>query len=404
MCLRFIRGVAAARWLIIASALIAATPAHADPGDPLAVRRWLGGAITIETHWGLNLVVDPGTESRVKPPLRTGQQQVVSTRVYDHVLERTPNSAEAEWRRAPVGADAARPNAVRVRTLQQDANGAAVLAITVDEAVVIVAPQSLQRIDLSVIAEKQPPVDLLVLGVPSNAGNELKRLVDAFKPRVVLLNPADSLTEEELEQVRKELSTKQIERRAHNTIAVSSGGPSPASTRVVLIGESPWTPPAELKELITAMQEACDESQAVFAGLTAEQLNFQPPNGTHTPRWNAEHMMGRQLQFFSQIYHALSPEIPVLDLNPRQMPTDYQPAHPDWDGQEEARQMQRVMDFTLRFAYLLDGVDLDRPAPGSRWTLRRLLKQMQRHYDEHTANTVSKFNQPGWPGGPAASR
>ena len=127
-------------------------------------------------------------------------------------------------------------------------------------------------------------------------------------------------------------------------------------------------------------------------------MNFEPANGTHTPRWNAEHMMGRQLLFFSQIYAAISPyAFRPIDLNPEQMPPDYRAAHPDWGGVEEARQMERANAFVRRFAYLLDDVDLDARAPGSRWTLRALLKQMGRHFAEHTANVVKKFDQPDWP-------
>ncbi|MFG0254923.1 MAG: DinB family protein, partial [Rhodopirellula sp. JB053] len=108
--------------------------------------------------------------------------------------------------------------------------------------------------------------------------------------------------------------------------------------------------------------------------------------------------MGRQLLFFSQIYHAIDPAVTVMDLNPKQMPEDYEFAHADWDGVEEARQMQRVSDFCRRFAYLLDGIELTEKAPGSRWpSLRALLVQMQKHYGEHTANTQKKFALPGWP-------
>ena len=146
------------------------------------------------------------------------------------------------------------------------------------------------------------------------------------------------------------------------------------------------------------MRDSNQKSQAVFAKLSVDQMNFRPSNGTHTPRWNTEHMMGRQLKFFSQIYHTIDPMIPVMDLNPAQMPPDYSASHPDWDGAEEARQMQRVDDFCHRFAYLLDGLDVGAKAPGSRWpSLRALLVQMDRHYAEHTANTVKKFDLENWP-------
>ncbi len=108
--------------------------------------------------------------------------------------------------------------------------------------------------------------------------------------------------------------------------------------------------------------------------------------------------MGRELLFFSQIYHAVDPAIKIMDLNPKQMPKDYEFAHPDWTGEEEARQMLRVENFTRRFAYLLDGMDLDAKANGSRfWTPRALLKQMERHYTEHTANVIKKKQLEGWP-------
>jgi hypothetical protein len=146
------------------------------------------------------------------------------------------------------------------------------------------------------------------------------------------------------------------------------------------------------------MERACRDSQEVFAPLSVAQMNFQPANGTHTPRWNAEHMMGRQFLFFSQIYAAIDPTFSAIDLNPAQMPTDYKPAHPDWTGAEEARQMERVSQYVRRFAYLLDGIELDESAPGSRWTLRRLLRQMEAHFDEHTANVQKKFELADWPG------
>ncbi|MEN1680813.1 MAG: DinB family protein [Planctomycetota bacterium] len=146
------------------------------------------------------------------------------------------------------------------------------------------------------------------------------------------------------------------------------------------------------------MEAANRRSQEVFRGLSTTQMNFTPSNGTHTPRWNAEHMAGRQLLFFSEIYHALDSRIPVFDWNPAQMPPDYRARHPAWSGKEEARAMQRVDDFCRRYAYLLEGTELDAKPPATNWpTLRALLLQMERHYDEHTANVVKKFALPDWP-------
>ncbi|MGI9429207.1 MAG: DinB family protein, partial [Bythopirellula sp.] len=188
-----------------------------------------------------------------------------------------------------------------------------------------------------------------------------------------------------------------------NTLAWSNGegtqsNEEGAKPQVVVLNFEPWAMPAELAELFEAKEQACRASQQVFAKLSAGQLNFKPSNGTHTPRWNAEHMMGRELGFFSEIYQRQLPGvIRHLDLNPKQMPPDYVAAHPEWSGAEEARQMERVSKFTRRFAYLLDGLPLDEKAPGSFWTPRRLLKQMERHYNEHTANVNKKFELADWP-------
>lgn len=162
--------------------------------------------------------------------------------------------------------------------------------------------------------------------------------------------------------------------------------------------QSAWRAEGELAELLKKMRASCEKSQKVFRPLSAEQMNWRPPNGTHTPRWNAEHLMGRQLLFFSQIYAAIDPERhEAIDLNPAQMPAHYEAGHSGWTGEEEAERMLRVSDYVQGHAYLLEGLDLDAKAPGSRWKLRALLKQMDRHFTEHTANVVKKMKLPAWP-------
>ncbi|MFN3192700.1 MAG: DinB family protein [Aureliella sp.] len=165
-----------------------------------------------------------------------------------------------------------------------------------------------------------------------------------------------------------------------------------------LLLENPPEIPAHLRDLFDHMEASNRRSQDVFRALSTNQMNFKPSNGSHTPRWNAEHMAGRQLLFFSQIYHAIDPEIPVFNWNPAQMPADYKARHSDWSGKDEARMMQRVDDFCRRYAYLLKDVSLDEKPPATSWpSLRALLLQMERHYDEHTANVKKKFDLPDWP-------
>lgn len=176
------------------------------------------------------------------------------------------------------------------------------------------------------------------------------------------------------------------------------GGDDPSTSRALSLLDAPPPVPEHLRELFDRMEAANRRSQDVFRKLSAKQMNFKPSNGTHTPRWNAEHMAGRQLLFFSQIYHALDSSIPVVDRNPRQMPADYKARNPNLSGKEEARAMQRVDDFCRRYAYLLKDVPLDEKPPATSWpSLKALLLQMEKHYDEHTANVKKKFELPDWP-------
>jgi hypothetical protein len=176
------------------------------------------------------------------------------------------------------------------------------------------------------------------------------------------------------------------------------GSPVDAGVLAQKILETPPAIPSHLRELFDRMEAANRRSQDVFRPLSVEQMNFRPSNGSHTPRWNAEHMAGRQLLFFSQIYHALDPSIPVFDWNPAQMPPDYVARHADWTGADEARQMQRIDDFCRRYAYLLKDIGLDDRPPATGWpSLRALLLQMEAHYFEHTANVKKKFELPDWP-------
>lgn len=161
---------------------------------------------------------------------------------------------------------------------------------------------------------------------------------------------------------------------------------------------SDWRPSGELAQLMDAMDDAVERSARVFEPMSATQLNWAPPNGTHTPRWNAEHLVGRQLLFFSQIYAAIDPATHrMINENPSQMPPDYRARHPEWDGEAEADRMRQVARYVRDFGYVLERLPLDQQAPGSQWTPRGLLRQMERHFDEHTANVRQKLELAGWP-------
>ena len=161
--------------------------------------------------------------------------------------------------------------------------------------------------------------------------------------------------------------------------------------------------PSETRQLVEKLSEALSSSAEVFEPLTAEQMSFRPADGSHTPRWNAEHLAGAHLKFLSSYLHSLDDRIAVVDRLPKQMPDDYQPRHADWDGAKEAEQMRAVDAFTRRYAYLMKDVDLDSNMPEGVVppffkTPRSLLTILTGHYGQHTGNVKTKFEADDWPG------
>jgi hypothetical protein len=354
-----------------------AGPASADEGQPLAVRVWPNQCISIETHWGLRLGIRLDGQS--PKDITVPADQVVSmSQTLGHVMFREPNSDSVSW--LPLGeAKTTDPNQITVQSMEGGA-----LQISVDGVCIVVANSESKN----ATGKKTQPIDVLFVS-PTGAEKEFNAstntCVDRFQSRIVLPIGFDAVKGENVQQI------------AHNTLAVSATEATEFKQRIVVLGDEPWQMPDEFEKLFAAMEKACNKSRDVFAKLTVEQMNFRPANGSHTPRWNSEHMMGRQLLFFSQVYHSVDPAIKIMNLNPKQMPTEYVFAHKDWSGAEEARQLQRVSDFCRRFAYLLDGMKVTDKAKGTMWpSLKALLVQMERHYLEHTANTVKKFALPGW--------
>lgn len=374
---------------VMACLLIAVGVSHpdacrADEGDPIAVRRIGKDCIQLVSFWDLTLNVVPGEATDQNDP--GAPRELSLNGSYDHVLLRQPNHEQVEWRPAN-DSDSEQPNVIRVTRKAAPGSDAAVLNIRVDGCCLVLGSAD----TIASMNDDLPACDLLVVWGEADTQWLQKLAMKIDAPQVLLV-----------EGIPESLSPEgwDLRRISHNTMAVSHDGNTQSASKPSLseLGTEPWEMPQDLSDAFRRMEQACVQSQKVFAPLSASQMNHRPANGTHTPRWNAEHMMGRQLVFFSQIYHEIDPAIPVINRNPKQNPEDYQAAHPDWSGQEEAWQMARVMNFTQRFAYLLEGQALDRRAPGSRWpTLEALLNQMERHYQEHTANTEKKFALPDWP-------
>ena len=371
---------------IVLVTLAITNPTSADPGDPIAVRR-SDGCIVIESMWNLSVQIVTADQFRSTPmagvdlmrvPAKMSslefrsRQDVPPGTTLDFTLDRPANQKEASW--GPTK-DASEPtqNAIRVR-----ATGPLVV-IDVDGVRITHMDDDTTELDSDAKALAEE-TDVLVIGSPHRSDkpsnhSSAEKLIDS---RIVIFDSEDQAN--------------------GNTVAVSAGDRSQStSRRIIGLNSQPLTLPVELERLMAAKEASCNASQEVFAKLSTAQMNFRPGNGSHTPRWNAEHMMGRELLFFSQIFHAQDKAIPIMDLNPKQMPPDYVFRHPEWTGEEEARQMQRVAAFTSRFAYLLKDLPLDQKAPGSNWVLRGLLRQMDRHYSEHTANVKKKFELENWP-------
>ncbi len=392
--------------------LAAAHSVLADDGHPVAIRYWPGGGVTIETNWDLHIGLRldecrnrlarvPDLEIRLDemPEGATPRSPLVHVWPPQEkarlLLDRKPNLASPAFQAAD---SVPEPTAhaitfSRAGSVQSSTAREAMMMLIEVDGLRLLDIGGVTATEFSVFEEMkwvEPGLDALLFSTPPSDMAALAKIAERIKPRVIVL-PAGSET-----ALADDVKTGIV---PHNTLALSAGDLGDEGTRFIVMGHEPWHMEGELSELFARKEAACGASRQLFASLSSEQMNFRPGDGTHTPRWNAEHMMGRELGFFSQIYHALEPSIPVMDLNPKQMPDEYQAAHPDWSGAEEARQMERVEAFTRRFAYVLCDLDLERRAPGSRmWSPRSLLQQMERHYGEHTANVEKKKQLPDWPG------
>lgn len=427
---------------LIAAVGIAA-PAPASTGQPVAIRWWGQSFVTIETTWGLTIAIDPyalkvgyddpHVEADLvlvthdhfdhnnvgivagKPRVLRGLDAKGQVRVIDHVLDRRPNIDEVSVEPS-MTALARSEHAARIRSIESfhdDQGGAkrgrnAMFLIEVDGLRILHCGDLGQArlTDEQVKAIGYLDVCLIpVGGVYTCDGLQAAAIIGQVRPAIAvpIHYKTDALTVK-LRDEREFIASLPVPYArvdaVGNTVAARQIGPTESvMPTAVVLRDRPWQMPEELEALFQRMEAAARDSREVFRALSVEQLNHRPSDGTHTPRWNAEHMMGRQLGFFSSVYHAIDPMVTRINLNPKQMPEDYQPAHPDWTGAEEARQIERAGAFARRFAFLLAGKDLDEKIEGSPWPLRGLLEQMERHYREHTANVKKKFSLPDWPAG-----
>lgn len=408
---------------------------------PVAVRFWGQAMVSIETYWNLTVVVDPyalrigyddpgvsgdlvfvthehGDHANTEivkgsPYVIRGLDAGGQVQAIDMILDRPANASAPLVTKAstlPAPSD----HAVRIRSIasfHDDVSGKkrgnnAMLVIEVNGVRILHCGDLGQPLLTDDQLRYIGPIDVLLIPVGSVYtidGKQAAAITDQIHPRIVVpihyKLPSLKIELNSVNPFLDSLPTKyQLIEPPGNTLPVSKG-PSAGDARpkVVVLKRHPWNMPEPLEELFQGKEKAVDRAKTLFGGLSVRQLNHTPSNGTHMARWNAEHTLGRELGFFSQIYASIDPMIPHVDLNPKQMPSEYAPAHADWTGAQEARQIERVVSFTRRFAYLLDGKGLDEELKGSNWTLRGLLLQMEKHYDEHAANVKKKSVLPDWP-------
>ncbi len=373
----------------------------ASDGHPVAIRYWPGSGISIETMWNFHIAIGVDSDNREKLPRAADVEFVddfwAASGTDTLVLDRKPNEIKARLKPA-IESNAPSGNAVtffRVALASAKTGKLVSLNVIAVDGVTIVDSNKTSANELVAmlreVKEIPPPlrsIDVLLIDDATADVAIYQSLQGMLKPRTMVLRNSVNFDS---------VGDTPVVRVAHNTLAISKSAPT-GNTAWFKLSEATWLMHQTLGDLFSKKEAACKSSRAVFTALSINQLNFRPSNGSHTPRWNTEHMMGRELLFFSQIYHAVDSRIPILDLNPKQMPPDYRAAHADWTGFEESLQMERVEAFTKRFAYLLEGMDLDKTAKGSTfWTPRALLRQMDVHYTEHTANVVKKQYLDDWP-------
>lgn len=426
----------------------AARPAGGEDGPfPLAIRWWGQAFVSIETFWGFTIVIDPftpGERMGYPDPKLTADLVLVTHEHFDHngvdtvkgdpvvlhglksdgdwaeidhYLDRPPNQAKAKvLPKAEAGKPS--PYAVHVQSIHvfHDAESGAkrgkntLFLIEADGVRILhcgdlghgLTPEQLKAVGR---------VDVLLLPVggtytidapgalavakqinPTRYVWPIHFKTDVLK---VPLAPRDAFIEKAREAG---FGVREIK---GNTLAVvrqsADKADADAKPAVIVADYKPIAPQAGVQEAIASMETDRQAFIDALGKVTKEQLDHQPSDKTHTIRWNFEHTTATEIGFFSQVYHALDPNFPVINIRPAQMPPDYQPRHPDWDTAEMVRHVQRVAAFTKRFSYLLADTPADLKIEGTRFSVQSLTKLMVGHYKNHASKAVLKFKLPDWP-------
>lgn len=416
---------------------------------PLAVRWWGQACISIETFWGFTIVVDPfvsnerlnypkldlaadlvlcthnhfdhaGVEAvKGKPAVLKGLTAEGEWADVDHVLDRLPNQAEAKLSKRSDASEPS-PHAVTVKGIRayHDAESGAkrgkdTMFLIEAEGVRILHCGDLGQAQLTDEQLKAiGTVDLLLIPVGGTFTVDAEAalaITKQVKPRrwvwpIHFKTSAVSglpLVERDSFVAKAKEAGLSIREVKGNAIAIArkpvNADAEAPKAGVVVADFKPVQPVEGVAKALEAMRADRQALIDAFGKLSMKQLDHKPSDGSHTIRWNFEHPMAAEAGFFSQVYHALDAEMPLVNIRAAQNPADYKPTHPDWDTAEMVRHVQRVAALTERFSYLLADVPADLQVEGTRFSVEGLTRLLVGHYKNHTSKAVKKFELPDWP-------
>lgn len=422
-------------------------PSDADEPLPLAIRWWGQACVSIETGWGLRIVIDPYPDTpeiglgalkltadlvllthnhadhaavdvvRGDPVVLRGLDKAGEWVPIDHYLDRPPNQPSPKVSPRAALAEPS-PYAVHVVGIgtYHDAEGGAkrgkdtmflveaggVRLLHCGDIGTLLTPEQLKAIG---------PVDVLFLPVGGEYtvdATAAMRIVEQVRPRrfVWPIHFKAGASRLPLAPVGEFVDVARhagllIRTVRGNTVAVNRLGNRkrpPVGSPFVIVAETRSQPRSpEVREALEGLRNDRKILIDLLGVVSARQLDHKPSDGTHTIRWNFEHTTAREIGFMSQIYHMVDPEVPVINWNPAQMPPDYVPRHPDWGPEEMVRHVQRVGAFTERFSYLLAEAPPTVTIEGTTFSVKYITNMIVGHYHNHSGKAVHKFELPDWP-------
>ncbi|WP_372898573.1 hypothetical protein, partial [Stieleria sp.] len=247
----------------------------AADGEPLAIRLWPDGRVSIENHWGLRLVV-----STSRPPQQSPdspfEKHVTSGGGVDHAWSRRANDDATTWTAATD--QNAIPGSIHVTSMSGEDDKAAGMLVRTDGVRVAVLNESSAA--GAPPAKQDAKLDVVVIPLPKDvpdADDAVTAWIKTMQPRYVLL--PSQVTDEAAKVFADSIDASgEITEVDHNTFAVSQSTDRAGQTRLVKLNHQPHELSEELETLMKQMEASCDRSQAVFSRLSGNQLNFRPAN------------------------------------------------------------------------------------------------------------------------------